>query len=145
MAITMGSEQIVDTTRQNLKSSEVDMGLAQGGASAGMFGGEPLVGITPTFATSVASAINSYVNTITKTLDEIEAKSSAKAFRGDSIDNAVKEFVTSVKEVSMSYLKKLQEAEEQIINSVEEVYSSQDSNLSGNLEGDAGSLTSQSL
>lgn len=145
MAITMGSEQIVDSTRKDLNSSEVDMGLASGGATTGLFGGEPLVGITPAFATAITSAINGYANTIKDTLANLEAQSSKGAFQGENVEAALKTFITSVKEVSMSYLNKLQAAEEEIVNSVEQVYTGQDSSLSGSMEGDAGTLKSQSL
>lgn len=81
------------------------------------------------FSSAISSAIDEYVNTIKFTLDNLEAQDSKVVFKGTAIWSALKKNIEFVKEVSMSYLNKLKEAEVVIVNSVEKVYSSQDASV----------------
>ena len=55
----------------------------------------------------------------------------------------VADFIVKVKEVANSYLDKLSAAEQEIINSVNAAYDTQDTDLSGDLGADSSTLDGQ--
>lgn len=157
--ISMSGATIEDSDRTSLNSSSIagvggnagvpsspPGGLANGSGNNGSnsFGGEPLVGITESFATAVTGSIDSYCEGVNTALDELQSVATTGAFQGEAISAAIKTFVDGCREVAQSYVNKLKAAENQIINSVEKVYSSQDTELGGNVDGATASVQSQS-
>ena len=79
-------------------------------------------------------------NNISSTL--ITTIDSQGAFKGTKITNALSSFIESVKSVSISYLNALQEAENQIIETVYNAYQQQDTEVSGQINSDSSSVDS---
>lgn len=152
MAITMSGATIDTSERDNLLSSNVDGSVVSGGATAntqatGFLGlggrettGAALAGITESFAANVSAAIDAYKERIQTELSKLEAVESNAAFKGTAVSSALSKFVVSVREVGTNYIDKLSAAEKQIIDSVNAAYSTQDTDLSGNLNSDASSI-----
>ena len=99
-------------------------------------GGEPLAGITASFATNVCDEIDTYISTVDEAISEMEAEASNQAFQGTAITEAMTNFIQSVIDTAKAYTSKLKEAENQIINSVADVYSKQDADISDQLATD---------
>lgn len=154
MPITMSGATIDTSERDSLLSSTVDTSVVSGGATAntqsvgglaGVFGareasGSNLAGITSSFATNVCGKIDDYKTAISTALGELQNVESNEAFKGSAISAALSEFVESVRKVGNNYITKLSSAEAQIINSVQSAYSTQDTDLSGSINADAGNL-----
>ena len=139
MAISMSGASIQDDSRQTLMSSTVDSSFAGSNANGG---GAALAGVTASFASNVTSAIDSYKADIEATINQMCQADSSDAFKGASLQSALQSFLDAVKQVANSYLQKLTDAENQIINSVNAAYASQDTDLSSNLGSDQASLES---
>ena len=100
------------------------------------------VGITPEMLSKITTAIDTYSSNLTGILDEMpDAVYYTMAFRGTSIEAAVKNFVSTVKEVCKSYLQNLKEAENQIIESVNKQYAASDEDISGQLNSDSSAIS----
>lgn len=152
MAISMSGATVDTSERDSLLTSTVDTGVIAGGETAnvsgGFFGavfgaeasGADIAGITESFAANVTRAIDSYKSDVQSKLDQLQAVESNSAFQGAAISKALANFVTSVRDVGTDYLNRLSSAETQIINSVAAAYKTQDTDLSGNLGSDAGSI-----
>ena len=148
MPITMSGATIDTSERDSLLSSTVDTSVVAGGATANTSGilwaqeatGSNLAGITDTFAQNVCGKIDDYKTAISTALGELQNVESNEAFKGSAISTALSKFVESVREVGNNYITKLSSAEAQIINSVQSAYSTQDTDLSGSLNADAGNL-----
>ncbi len=152
MAITMSGATVDTSERDNLLASNVDGSIVNGGATAntqatGWFGfggreatGAALAGVTESFAANVSAAIDKYKENIETQLNQLEAVESNAAFKGTAVSSALSKFVVSVREVGTNYINKLSSAEKQIIESVNAAYSTQDTDLSGNLNSDASSI-----
>lgn len=151
MAISMSGATVDMTERDKLLSSSVDASGSYGGeiANTNWFGtmtGKTLAGVSPSFAANVASAIDNYAETVMTNLNNVQtAVDSGVAFKGEGISKALDSFIASVKDVSISYLNKLKDAETQIINSVQKAYETQDTDLSSNLGSDGSNLESNSI
>lgn len=157
MAVTMSETTASREAEIKLQSTSVDTTIINGGAvstakyhvsgegqMAFLIGrGTPLVGITASFATNVSRAIEEYCNNIKNKINEMQTIDSTGAFKGESVTTAIANFVTGVKEVVNAYISSLQNAEQEIINNVQNVYTQQDTNISGNLNTDSGKVTSQ--
>lgn len=157
MAITMSQAKIDNSARENLLNSSVDTGIfggniAQDSADAiaqmtyiGEYGGSntKLAGVTEDFAKGVTEKIESYCANVEAILKNMESTDSKIAFQGAGIENALSAFITGVKESAFSYLDKLKSAEQQIINSVQTAYATQDTDLSSNLASDTSKLSNQ--
>jgi hypothetical protein len=70
------------------------------------------------------------------------AAQSNVAFQGEGVSAALQKFIAAVQQVANDYATRLKDAEQQIINSVHDVYTQQDTHLSGELGADSGSLVS---
>lgn len=158
MAITMSQAKIDNSARENLLNSSVDTSIfggdrAQDSADAlaqmtyiGEYGGgsnAKLAGVTEDFAKGVTEKIESYCANVEAILKNMESTDSKIAFQGAGIENALSAFITGVKESAFSYLDKLKSAEQQIINSVQTAYATQDTDLSSNLASDTSKLSNQ--
>lgn len=106
-------------------------------------GGPGLVGITPELATAFGTALDEYKQTINADLDAMVAKEATGGFRGEAINDAIKNFVARVIEVSKEYLEALDGVHRDIIAQVEANYQSQDEGISSSVSGDASSISSQ--
>lgn len=160
MAINMSSATIDDSHRSELLSSNVDTSLGGGvsantyswreAASDGLGGskrhgeasGADAAGITADFVSSFTSAMSEYKTSITSWIDQIEAVDSGVAFKGSALQSALSSFILGVKSVATSYINALEAAENQIVQSVEKAYAQQDTDISGNLNTDAGNVES---
>ena len=154
MAITMSNATVDTSERDSLLQSSVNGGAVEGGVTAntrteggvfGLFGeevasGQPLAGVTASFAANVSQAIETYKSNVQTELDKLQNVESNGAFRGEAITTALANFVNAVREVGTQYLERLSSAETQIINSVAQAYQTQDTDLSGNLNSDSGSI-----
>lgn len=150
MSISMSGATVDQSSRDALLASTVDGG-STGGVTAntkgGFFGhggtasGASLAGVTAEFAAQVSSAIDDYCANVESKLNELNAVESNGAFRGGALTAALSSFITGVKEVSMNYLAKLKEAEQQIVASVGAAYEAQDADLAGNLNSDVGTIS----
>lgn len=105
--------------------------------------GASLAGVTASFATNVSNEIDTYVSEIDGYLDQLQDANSEVAFKGEAVKAALTKFVDSVREVAKSYTAKLKAAEAEIVNSVAAAYQTQDTDLSGDLSSDSGSLDGQ--
>ncbi len=151
MAISMSGATVDTSERDSLLSSSIDSSVVSGGATAntsgGFFGlgaeasGAALAGVTDAFASHVSSAIESYKSKVQSELDKLQDIESNTAFQGTAVKSALTKFVTSVRDVGKQYLEILSAAETQIINSVAQAYQTQDADLSGNLNADAGGIS----
>lgn len=152
MAITMSDATIDDSARQTLHSTELDGGIMPipgvgnpipgGGFFDHLIPGESLAGITPSFATNVSSAIEDYCSNINGIIGKLEAVESSSAFKGSAIEGSLVKFIESVKQVSLNWVTALKNAEQQIIQQVQKVYETQDTDISSNLNSDASTLES---
>jgi len=142
MAVTMSGATVEHSARDVLLSKSVDNSFQNGASSSGMFGNEPIVGITASFAANVTGAIDNYVNDIQTILSEISTVQTNEAFKGAGLEGALNNFVESVKTVATNYIRGLRDAENQIINSVAKAYATQDTDISGNINSDSGTLES---
>lgn len=152
MPITMSGATIDTSERDSLLTSTVDTSVVSGGASANTRGtgflglggqeatGAALAGVTADFAKNVSAAIDEYKTAVTTALGKLENVESNEAFKGAGVTAALSRFVESVKKVGNDYIDRLSSAETQIINSVQAAYSTQDTDLSGSLNADAGNL-----
>lgn len=149
MPISMSGAKIDSSERESLLSSQVDSALGTGGstpfmssmfAGSGQASGAPLAGITPSFASNVSQAIDTYSSEVRGYLDAIENANSEVAFKGPEVKAALGKFITSIKEVANSYLEKLNVAETQIIESVGKAYGEQDTSLAGDMDSDSASV-----
>lgn len=151
MAITMSGATADSSNREALLNSEVDknvLGNKVNNPFAGSFltsfvrsGTSGLAGVTSEFATAVSAAIDKYCQNIESILSKLEAIDSKSAFKGSQIDGALANFVEGVKSSALSYLSKLKAAEQQIVESVQKAYATQDTDISSNLNSDTSSLS----
>jgi len=152
MAISMSSATVDQSERENLLSSNVDSSVTAGGATAntsgGFFGlgakesGASIAGITEDFAKNVKKEIDTYIEDINTEVESLSNPEVNQAFKGAGVEGALKNFVNSVKQVAKDYTNRLKVAEQQIIDSVGAAYVTQDTDISGNLKSDSGSLVS---
>ncbi len=141
MAISMNGSVIDLAERESLKNSEVDLSITGNAGSTSMNGGV-LVGVTAEFASKFTSAMDSYITDIKNKLAELDLQASkSNAFQGEGIQSAITNFITSVQEVATGYLDKLNLAEQNIIDSVQQTYTSQDTSISSDISGDASTLS----
>ena len=139
MAITQSSATLDQSERTSLLDSPVNSDILNGGASAGSNTVE-LAGITKNFADLVSKEIDNYIKNVDAEVDKMQAIKNDSAFKGTQINEALKNFVESVKTVATQYTEKLKNAEQQIINSVADVYSQQDTHISDSLGTDGSEL-----
>ena len=100
------------------------------------------VGITPDMLSKITGAIDSYASNLTSILDGMpEAVDYTQGFKGTGVETAVKNFVTTVKEVCKSYLESLKLAENQIIESVNAQYAASDQDIAGQLNSDSSAIS----
>lgn len=150
MAITGSDATITTTARDSLRQSYIDVqgvvGGTQGGPKGGVFGlsnvGAALAGVTPEMASNIATGIDNYRARIEGILNQLESVESTEAFRGEQITTSLKNFVDGVKAVSLQYLNKLVEAENEIVSSVKRAYETQDQQVSSQMSTDTGTLSS---
>ncbi len=151
MAITMSGATVDSSNRETLLNSEVDKNVL-GNKVNNPFSGplltsfvrsgtSGLAGVTSEFATAVSAAIDKYCQNIESILSKLEAIDSKSAFKGSQIDGALANFVEGVKSSALSYLSKLKDAEQQIVESVQKAYATQDTDISSNLNSDTSSLS----
>lgn len=166
MAITQSGATVNTEERDQLRASNVDTSITSGGAELNTTAmgtiasgvnqvlgtsldvetsGATLAGVTASFAQNVCSAIDTYKANVMTYLDQLQDANSKVAFQGEGISQALTNFIDSVREVATSYLNKLSEAEQDIVNSVQAAYQTQDTDLSGSMSADAGTLTSTSI
>lgn len=154
MAVTMSETTASRDSEIRLRNTTVDTSVVSGGATSTMVvggggmgatvtAGVPLVGITASFATNVCRAIEEYSTNIQNRINEMESIDSTGAFRGEAVTAAIANFITGVREVANAYIVSLQRAEQEITNNVHNVFSQQDTNISGNLNTDSNTLTSE--
>lgn len=148
MAVS-GTDQVVDESlREGLKttiSGSIDEFNAVVGGYTGMFQGigldlefgSSLAGVTPTMATNIVSALETYKGHLETTLSKMQSPEVNQAFKGSELESATKRFVESVINLAKSYIERLTEAQTQIINSVYETYGVQISELSSSVTSDA--------
>lgn len=142
MAITMSGATIDDSLRETIKG-DVNVSVIAGNESTELTGGT-VVGIDAEFATSIKEAIDTYIDGIETELEKLETEVDPEgAFKGSGITEALKNFVTSVKEIAKNYITTLKYAEHQIINSVHSAYETQDTDLSASLNADSTNLESE--
>ena len=150
MAITMSGATVDSSNRETLLNSEVDINvlgkhenniLAGFGLTGDLIGTKELAGVTSEFATAVSAAIDKYCQNIENILSKLEAIDSKSAFKGSQIDGALANFVEGVKSSALSYISKLKAAEQQIVESVQKAYATQDTDISSNLNSDTSSLS----
>ena len=151
MAITMSGATVDSSNREALLNSEVDKNVLGNDVNkplTGMVltsfvraGTSGLAGVTSEFATAVSAAIDKYCQNIESVLSKLEAIDSKSAFKGSQIDGALANFVEGVKSSALSYLSKLKAAEQQIVESVQKAYATQDTDISSNLNSDTSSLS----
>lgn len=143
MAITMSGATVDSSNRDALLTSVVDTGLLSGGAkSGGLFNSDAkLAGVTESFATAVSDEIDKYCSNVETILKQLETADSTVAFKGSQVGSALANFIEGVKSSAFDYLKKLKEAEQQIVDSVQKAYTTQDTDLSSNLNSDTSSLS----
>ncbi len=157
MSISMSGATIETGERDTLNASSVDAS-GFGGETANQqwapglapwqwfnteASGATLAGVTASFATNVSNEIDTYVSEIDGYLDQLENANSEVAFKGEAVKAALTKFIDSVKAVAKSYTARLKAAESEIVNSVATAYNTQDSDLSGDLNSDSGSLDGQ--
>lgn len=151
MAITMSGATVDSSNRETLLNSEVDKNVL-GNKVNNPFSGplltsfvrsgtSGLAGVTSEFATAVSAAIDKYCQNVESILSKLEAIDSKSAFKGSQIDGALTNFVEGVKSSALSYLSKLKAAEQQIVESVQKAYATQDTDISSNLNSDTSSLS----
>ena len=147
MAISMSGAEVDTSQRDALLGSNVNGSVTAGNETAntkGWFNPKPtgaaLAGVTANFAGHVCAEIDDYIRSITGHIDAMVAAQSNVAFQGEGVSGALQRFITAVQAVANDYANRLKGAEQQIINSVQEVYTAQDSHLSGELSSDAGGL-----
>lgn len=137
----------IDTIQSFFSSSYNDNGSMTMGESARRAIDEvenatstKLAGITPEFATAVSAAIDKYCEEIETTLNKLQTADTSIAFKGSQIGGAINNFVEGVKNCAFDFLNKLKEAEQQIVESVQKAYATQDTDISGSLSSDTSSL-----
>ena len=143
MAITMSGATVDSSNRDTLLTTVVDTGILSGGAkkTTGLFFSDAkLAGVTEQFAAAVSDEIDNYCSNVETILKQLETADSAVAFKGSQVGTALANFIEGVKSSAFDYLKKLKEAEQQIVNSVQKAYATQDTDLSSNLNTDTSSL-----
>lgn len=155
MAISMSGAQVDTSARDSLLGSSVNGSITNGTVQANTqtvwdspitnhseATGASLAGVTASFATNVCSEIDSYIQSIQDHINAMVAAQSNVAFQGEGVSAALQKFISAVQQVANDYANRLKGAEQQIINSVHDVYSQQDAHLSGELGADSGSLVS---
>lgn len=150
MAITMSGATVDSSNRETLLNSEVDKNVLGNKVNTPFLGSaltsfvrsgtSGLAGVTSEFATAVSAAIDKYCQNIESILSKLESIDSKSAFKGSQIDGALANFVEGVKSSALSYLNKLKAAEQQIVESVQKAYATQDTDISSNLNTDTSSL-----
>lgn len=161
MAITGSSASVDQSRRDNLLNSNLKNSTLGDGAKldtqvsfskGANFGfptftfeatGNKVAGITPEFLSKFTSAVNEYCENVKSSIDELSSVQEDKmksAFKGTAVEGSITKFIESVKEVANNYLKALQESENQIAESVHNAYTQQDTDISSDLNKDAGSL-----
>lgn len=150
MAITMSGATVDSSNRETLLNSEVDKNVLGNKVNTPFLGSaltsfvrsgtSGLAGVTSEFATAVSAAIDKYCQNIESILSKLESIDSKSAFKGSQIDGALANFVEGVKSSALSYLNKLKAAEQQIVESVQKAYATQDTDISSNLNSDTSSL-----
>lgn len=137
------NDTIAGTIGSYNSSNIKEGGLFGIGAQDNSKNANDFVGITPEMLSKITGAIDSYTNQLNSVLDQMpDAVDYTVAFRGTEVENAIKKFVTSVKEVCRSYLENLKLAESQIVESVEAQYKSSDANISEQLNSDVSAIDS---
>ena len=95
-----------------------------------LIGNQKVVGIKDTFKNNFTKEMNDYCNNIKSAINRIDDISASSAFKGDALLNSLNRFTNSVKNVAYEYIDRLQDAEEQIIEQVNQIYNIQDEDVS---------------
>ncbi len=145
MAITGDFRKIDTQLRDNLSKSMTSDNFisAVGYQSIAEVGitGDKLAGIKPGFKEKLTEAIDNYIASINKKIDELETNPNiAQAFKGDGIESAIKRLISAVKEEAHAYTNELKKAEQSIIVQVEQMYSAQANTVSENMNADTSKL-----
>lgn len=159
MAITMSGANVDSSmsTRDSFTSATVDTGVLGGGAVAnthrtGFLGlggseatGAPLAGVTAEFASAFSGVVDTYAADVRSKIDQLSSPEINQAFQGAGINAALANFIEGVKEVANSYLESLANVEVAITAEVAKAYADQDTELSGQLGSDTGTVSSSSV
>ncbi len=94
------------------------------------------VGITPTFATNVTSKIEELKTNIDNKVKEIQNTQNDAAIKGEKVQAGIGTFIDGIIETANNLNAALTAAEQDIINSVETAYKTQDENLEADLNAD---------
>ena len=95
-----------------------------------LIGNQKVVGIKDTFKNNFTKEMNDYCNNIKSAINRIDDISASSAFKGDALLNSLNRFTNSVKNVAYEYIDRSQDAEEQIIEQVNQIYNIQDEDVS---------------
>ncbi len=147
MAIT-GTDKRMDTQlRDNLSKSfdSSDFINAVGQSQyTSVFGIDILTGtagIKPGFTSKLNEAVENYIKSINDELDKLETNPNiAQAFKGEGVDSSVKRLITAVKQEAKTYTEKLKQAEQRIIEQVEQLYKEQSQSVSSSMNSDTSTL-----
>lgn len=144
MSVTMSSATVTDDARQELRSKNVEIpsGGVQLGANVVANNPEGKVGVTDTLVGNFTNACTSYITEVDAIINEIEEIDSSGAFKGPSLQNALSNFIVSIKKVAKDFTYKLDTAEKEIIASVGTAYQTQDSDIASDLKADSNSIVS---
>lgn len=103
-----------------------------------------VVGITGNMLNSITNSIDSYVSGLNAILDQMPtAVNYRQAFQGTGVETAIRNFVETVKDLCKLYIKNLQNAENQIVESVHANYRASDEDLSSSLNTASGKIMSE--
>ncbi len=144
MSVTMSSATVTDDARQELRSKNVEIpsGGVQLGANVVANNPEGKVGVTDTLVGNFTNACTRYITEVDAIINEIEEIDSSGAFKGPSLQNALSNFIVSIKKVAKDFTYKLDTAEKEIIASVGTAYQTQDSDIASDLKADSNSIVS---
>lgn len=146
MAITM-SEANAETAldaRSTYLSKSVDTGAlgdeVQTEYNWFVPAGANLAGVTADLVTNYTKAVETYSDNVKEKINELSNPKVNSAFKGKQVEASLKKFVDSVKVVANSYLASLAAVQTAIAGAVAAAYEQQDTDLSGNLTTDTGTL-----
>lgn len=102
-----------------------------------------LVGITPQLVSDFGSALDAYKSEVTSKLKTMQAKDATVGFKGEAINNAIKNFVARVIEVSNEYLEQLDTVHREMVTQVQTNYETQDTGINSSVVSDGSSVSGQ--
>ena len=155
MAIQMSSATVGTDARQELLQKKVDStGMLTGGANQYASGetwggmetlnaaaGASVAGISDNFVPALKTAIISAVSEIEASINDLIGDTSGIGIEGTEIQSKLLLFGEAVKNVAKQFSDGLNAAEQEIISSVEKVYTQQDTSISSDLNNDSNSLS----